>query len=491
MSFVIMNTKNEKKQSVFKRKVMGVNMSEELQKIKDLEYKNNNGWTSNNLNIEELESFSKDYINFLSVCKTERETVDYCKEELLKKGFLENESYNFFTIYKQKNVGIAKLKDGYDLTKGVKLIIAHVDCPRLDLKPNPLYEDSDLAYLKTHYYGGIKKYQWVTRPLAIHGVIFDKDGNKKQINIGEEENDPVFFISDLLPHLAGKVQSEKKVKDAISGEQLNLIIGNRPYALDDEKESSKNVKLNILNLLNQKYSISEEDFTTAEIEIVPAGRAREIGFDRSMIGGYGQDDRVCSYNALRAIMDIQVTDQPVIVWLVDKEEIGSDGNTGAKSAYLRQIIKQAFINMNDIPTAMKIDDCLFNSIAISADVTGAYDPDWKEVFEVRNSAKLGYGVAMEKYSGSRGKSGSSDANAEYIYKIRKLLNNNNIVWQSGELGKVDEGGGGTVSKFLAEYGMEIIDMGTPVLAMHSPLECCSKLDIYMTYLAYKVFLEQS
>lgn len=457
------------------------------------EYKKNIGWDTENIDMISLENHCKEYLHFLSENKTERQTINFCKKELLKTGFQENTSLNFFMTHKEKNLGIVKLLQDYDLTKGVNLIISHVDCPRLDLKPNPLYEDTSLAYLKTHYYGGIKKYQWVSRPLSLHGVIFNKAGEKINISIGEDDNDPVFFIADLLPHLSHKVQEEKKIKDAITGEQLNVLIGNMPLITDDtsDKESTNRIKLNILKLLNEKYNITEEDFTTAELEIVPAGKARELGLDRSMIGAYGQDDRVCSFNAFKSIIDSTELTKPIIVWLVDKEEIGSDGNTGAKSAFLKQIIKQAFINLGEEPSSLKIEDCLFNSLAISGDVTGAYDPDWKEVFEVRNSAKLGYGVSMEKYGGSRGKSGSSDANSEYISKLRRLFNENNVIWQAGELGKVDEGGGGTVAKYLASYGMEIVDLGTPVLAMHSPMECCSKLDIFMTYQAYKLFLEKA
>ncbi len=460
---------------------------------KKLEYKKTNGWENKSIEPSTINDYCKDYMSFLSNYKTERQAVSFCKTLLLKNGFTETTSNNFFITHKDKNVGIVRLKNGYDLTKGVNMIISHLDCPRLDLKPNPLYEDTDLAYLKTHYYGGIKKYQWVSRPLAIHGVIFNKEGKRIDISIGEDDTDPVFFIADLLPHLSHKAQEDKKIKDAITGEQLNVLVGNKPYIIEGEegKENKSSVKLNILNLLNEKYGIIEEDFTTAEIEIVPAGKARELGLDRSMIGSYGHDDRVCSYNALKAIIDGKNTDKPVMVWLVDKEEIGSDGNTGASSAFIKQIIKQAFINLGEEPTALKIDECLFNSLAISGDVTGAFDPDWKEVFEARNSAKLGYGVSMEKYGGSRGKSGSSDANAEYVSKLRKLFNENDVVWQTGELGKVDEGGGGTVAKFLAAYGMDIVDIGTPVLAMHSPMECCSKLDIYMTYKAYRLFLEKA
>ncbi|MDD4527654.1 MAG: aminopeptidase [Candidatus Margulisbacteria bacterium] len=460
---------------------------------KKLEYKKTNGWGNKTIDLGAINEYCHKYITFLSNYKTERQAVAYCTELLAQNGFTEGSTNNFFLTHKDKNVGIVRIPNNYDLTKGVNMLVSHLDCPRLDLKPNPLYEDTDLAYLKTHYYGGIKKYQWVSRALAIHGVIFNKEGKRIDVSIGEDDNDPVFFIADLLPHLSHKVQEDKKIKDAITGEQLNVLVGNMPFLLNNEedKEKKNSVKLNILHLLNEKYGITEEDFTTAEIEIVPAGKARELGFDRSMIGAYGHDDRVCSYNALKAIIDAKNTEKPMMVWLVDKEEIGSDGNTGAKSAFIRQILKQAFINSGQEPSALKIDECLFNSLALSGDVTGAYDPEWKEVFEARNSAKLGYGVSMEKYGGSRGKSGSSDANAEYISKLRKLFNENNIVWQTGELGKVDEGGGGTVAKFLAAYGMEIVDVGTPVLAMHSPMECCSKLDIFMTYKAYKLFLEKA
>ncbi len=466
--------------------------------LKDkLEYSTKNGWITATDKTTEINDFSKGYINFLSICKTERQAVNFCEQLFSKNGFKKDTSTNFFVTHKDKNIAIVKMNKDQDIAKGVKIVVAHVDCPRLDLKPKPLYEDSDLAYLKTHYYGGIKKYQWVARALAIHGVVFTKDGERIDISIGEDDSDPILYIPDLLPHLAGKAQGDKKIKDAIKGEQLNVLVGNTPIIFDEEDPSKgseqvkDSVKLNILNMLNEKYGITEEDFITAELEIVPAGKARELGLDRSMVGAYGQDDRVCSYAAMQAIIDADNSDKPMLVWLVDKEEIGSDGNTGAKSAFIKQIIKQCLINQDKEPTALLIDDCLFNSIAVSADVTGAFDPEWKEVYEVRNSAKLGFGVCMEKYSGSRGKSGSSDANAEYIAHLRKVFNENAVIWQPGTLGKVDEGGGGTVAKFLAEYGMEIVDLGTPVLAMHSPMECCSKLDIYMTYLSYKVFLEKA
>lgn len=454
---------------------------------KQLENESKSAWEKP-YDSKALETLSKGYIDFLSSNKTEREVVSWVKHLVGRKGFTENGGSNsFFITNRNKNIALVKIGKN-DPRNGIKLLVAHVDSPRLDLKQNPLYEDTNLALFKTHYYGGIKKYQWVTRALALHGIVILENGRHVTITVGEDAKDPVFFISDLLPHLSHKAQDDKKMGEGITGEKLNLIIGSLPFNTDEELKDK--VKLNIMQILRKKYKITESDFLSAELEVVPAGPAREVGFDRSMIAGYGQDDRICSYTALRAILDAEPTDDTVVVMLVDKEEIGSDGNTGAKSLFLKQVIKKVFLEKEGKADMVDIEDCLFNSHAISSDVNGAIDPDWKEVHEEKNAAKLGFGVCLTKFTGSRGKSGASDANAEYVARLRQVLNSNKVAWQTGELGKVDEGGGGTIAKYLAEYGMEVIDMGPALLSMHAPMELSSKIDVWSAYQAYKVFLEK-
>ncbi|MDD5457387.1 MAG: aminopeptidase [Candidatus Margulisbacteria bacterium] len=463
-------------------------MKTAAEKLKDkLSYKSENAWESKNYKQDELESFSREYIKFISTCKTEREVIDYLIKMLNQKKIREKAGNTFYIVNKNKGIAIVKIGKN-DLKKGVKLIVSHVDSPRLDLKQNPLYEDTGVALFKTHYYGGIKKYQWVTRPLALHGVVILKNGQSVKISIGESDGDPIFFISDLLPHLSYKVQDEKSLKEAIPGEKLNIVVGSIPYTADEEFKEK--IKLNILQYLNKTYKMEEQDFLTAELEMVPAGKARDVGFDRSMIAGYGQDDRICVFSAVSALLDTKSGDDTIVVYLADKEEIGSDGNTGAKSMFLKQIIKNIFINKYKKVDMVAVEECLFNSRAISADVNGALDPDWKDVHEKRNAAILGHGVCMTKFTGSRGKAGASDANAEYIGSVRKVLNQNKVCWQMGELGKVDEGGGGTLAKFIADYGMDVVDMGPALLSMHAPMELSSKIDLFMTYKAYKVFFEK-
>ena len=423
-----------------------------------------------------IEAYCREYISFLSEVKTEREAVSYLKERASHSRGLH--------VFENRGKAIAICRPGtMPLAEGIRIVVAHLDSSRLDLKANPLYEDTDLVMLKTHYYGGIKKYQWLARPLALHGVVAKEDGNLVRIVIGEDEKEPCFTIEDLLPHLSGKAQYGKKVEDAFQGEKLNIICGSRP----DLKAKDEKVKRQILALLHKKYGLVEEDFTSADLEVVPAGRAREVGFDRSLIGAYGQDDRVCSWAAFSAVCDVGKVPFTSITLLVDKEEIGSDGNTGAKSLFLEEVLwSLADILKQDINPPR----VLFRSKAISADANGGLDPEYPEVHEKTNAARLGYGVCITKFTGSRGKAGSSEAHAEYIGWIRSILNRKGIPWQTGELGKVDEGGGGTVAKFLAEYGMDIVDVGTPLLSMHAPFELSSKVDVYATYLAYRAFMEE-
>ncbi|HHO76597.1 MAG TPA: aminopeptidase, partial [Deltaproteobacteria bacterium] len=431
---------------------------------KELAYKPKSGWEMLKGRDKEIEDYNAEYMAFLSSVKTEREAVSSIEENARSKRDLH--------IFTNRGKAIALCRKGTSPMKdGVRVVIAHIDSPRLDLKANPLYEDTDLAMLKTHYYGGIKKYQWLARPLAIHGVVIKEDGGSVKVVIGEKEEEPCFTIEDLLPHLAGKTQNIKKVEDAFQAEKLNIIVGSRP----DLKAKDEKVKARILALLHEKYGIIEQDFISADLEIVPAGPSREVGLDRSMIGAYGQDDRVCAWAAFAAVRDCSEVPCTTIVLLVDKEEIGSDGNTGAKSRFLEEVLWELSKKFREdiIPSRV-----LFRSRALSGDVNGALDPDFPEVHEKTNAAKMGCGVCVTKFTGSRGKAGSSEAHAEYMGWIRSFLNRHSIPWQTGELGKVDEGGGGTVAKYLAEYGMDIVDMGPAILSMHAPFELSSKVDTY-------------
>ena len=432
---------------------------------------------------EEIFKLAEEYKKFLNSCKTEREVVNYITSIALENEYKDGFIYNSEKlIFSDKERILALYKRGRRKSvNGLKIIVSHIDSPRIDLKPKPMYEDFELLLLDTQYYGGIKKYQWFSIPLSIHGVIVNKYNRKQIIVIGEDENDPVFTIADLLPHLSRKVQGDKKIDEALPGEKLDILFGSIP--LDGEKEEK--VKKNILKILKEKYEIEEEDFVSADISIVPAFKVKDIGIDKSLIGGYGQDDRICVWTSLKALIDLEKNEYPILLLFVDKEEIGSVGNTSARSKFLEIVVKRIIEieNENDFKKA------LFNSKAISADVTSAINPNFKEVDDPKNSAKLNHGVAIVKYTGSGGKYFASEASAEYTGYIRNLLNNNNVIWQVGIIGKVDEGGGGTVAMFLAEYGMDIIDMGPPILNMHSPFEISSKADLYMTYKAYKVFLE--
>ncbi len=436
---------------------------------------------------ESADAFAEGYKKFLDEAKTEREATEVVLKAAQERGFVEfdaDKKYvagdKVYFVNRGKAIILAVIGKKC-LCEGVKIAAAHIDSPRLDLKPNPLYESDELALFKTHYYGGIKKYQWVAIPLALHGVIIKADGSKVEVKIGEEEGEPKFVISDILPHL-GAEQGKRTLSEGIQGEELNVIVGSRPFKSD---EGSELVKLNILKILNEKYGIIESDFLSAELEVVPAFKADDIGFDRGLIGSYGHDDRVCAYPAAMAAFDVVDPDYTAITVLTDKEETGSDGNTGLQSAYLEYFI-------NDLARANGIEGyrVLSKSECLSADVNSAYDPTFNSVFEKNNTSFLNKGVVITKYTGARGKGGTSDASAEYMGKIRRMLDEDGVVWQIGELGKVDAGGGGTVAKYIANLNVDVVDLGVPVLSMHAPYEVVSKLDVYMAYRAFKKFFEQ-
>ena len=443
--------------------------------MENIEKSSNRRYTKKNIyeliNDEEknsIMSFSEEYKTFLDLCKTEREANDYIIKLAKQQGFSE------FVFGEDLKVGDKKFLTNRG--KGV-IIASHIDSPRLDLKQVPLYESDGLCFLKTHYYGGIKKYQWTAIPLALHGVIYKKDGQKVNLRIGEEVGDPVFYINDLLPHL-GANQMQQKAKDFINAEQLNLVVGG--MALKDNNEKDK-IKENILDILYSKYQIVEEDFISAELCAVPALNAKDVGLDRSLIGAYGHDDRVCAFAALKGIFDSDNKNTDVCM-LVDKEEIGSEGVTGIKSKLYEDIIDEICLTLKK--NVRKVRQ---NSMCISADVTSAYDANFADVFEKNNSAILSCGTCINKYTGGGGKSGASDASAELLQKIREIFDNNNVIWQSSELGKVDLGGGGTVAKYIAQLNIDTIDIGVPVISMHAPYELISKADLYSSYKAYKSF----
>jgi aspartyl aminopeptidase len=432
-------------------------------------------------------SYAEDYRDFLNQARTERKAVQVLVEGATGNGFRDlstdlNKVSRLFQVSRGKFLAIAVLGKK-PMTDGVRIITSHVDSPRLDLKPNPLYEDSGLAFLKTHYYGGIKKYHWVARSLALCGTVIRSDGSSVYVEIGFLPGEPVLTIPDLLPHLSRKLM-DQKASEFIPGENLNLVVGSIPY---EDKEARDRVKLAILELLDRKYKIKEEDFIGAELQIVPAEPARDAGLDSSFIAGYGQDDRVCAYTSFTALMETKVPEHCAIAVFYDKEEIGSEGNTSAKSLALEMFLMDLMAKVGIEPTTRNLHLCYFNSKALSADVTAALDPTYSDVYEKRNCAKLGHGINLTKYTGHGGKFMASEANAEYASWVRKLFNDNAIVWQAGDLGKVDEGGGGTVAKYLANSGIEIIDCGPAVLGMHSPLEVSAKDDIWMCHKAFKVF----
>lgn len=460
----------------------------DIKELKEkLLYTRKNGRLKADTKVLDLaDDYSKGYKKFLDNAKTEREAV---KTATL---MAENKGFKPFEIGKQYKAGdkvyfnnrgktVAFAVIGKQTAEnGVNITAAHIDSPRLDLKPNPLYEDSELALFKTHYYGGLRKYQWTAVPLALHGVFALKDGTVKEVSIGEKEDEPKFVINDLLPHLAAE-QNKRTLAEGIKGEELNVLVGSHPFKDD---EGSELVKLNILNILNQKYGICEEDFLSAELEMVPAQKACDIGFDRSLVGAYGQDDRVCAYPALTAVLEVENPEKTAIAILADKEEVGSAGNTGLESDFLRFVIGDIAKMQNVDPTV-----ALRNSKCLSADVNAALDPTFPEVMERRNASLLNYGVVVTKYTGARGKSSTSDASAEYVAYVRNMLDKAGITWQTGELGKVDLGGGGTVAMFIANMGVDVIDLGVPVLSMHAPFETTSKFDIYMCYRAMYEFMK--
>jgi aspartyl aminopeptidase len=438
---------------------------------------------------KEIFHFGEAYKSFLDQAKTEREAVSTIRRMAEDKGFSglakPGKPRPFFRPFREKSIALVK-PGKTPPSKGIRLIVSHIDAPRLDLKQNPLYEDVDLSFLKTHYYGGIKKFQWLARPLAIHGRIVKADGGMVDLSVGEEADDPVFTVLDLLPHLAGKVQYDKKFEEAIVGEKLNVIVGSLPIG---DKGTKERFKLALLNQLHETHGLVEEDLVSAELEVVPAGRARDVGWDRALVGGYGQDDRASAFTSLHALLDTAESETSAVALFVDKEEIGSEGATGAKSKFLETVMGDLLTVWGREPSTREIYNVLSLSRALSADVSGPIDPDYQEVHEKRNAARMGYGVCLTKFTGHRGKIGANDADAEYLGWIRRVFNRNKVVWQTGELGKVDEGGGGTVAKFLAVYGMQVVDCGPPVLSMHSPFEISHKGDIFMAYRAFKAFLE--
>ena len=449
---------------------------------------------------EEVFTFAEGYRKFISDCKTERECVRELIAQAQQAGFenLDDVIVAGKTlktgdkVYAQ-NMGktLALFVIGKQpLEKGMNILGAHIDSPRLDLKQNPLYEDTDMALLDTHYYGGVKKYQWVTLPLALHGVVVKKDGTVINVSIGEKEDDPVFGISDLLIHLAGE-QMEKKAAKVIEGEQLDVLVGSIPFLNEKDKEKSKDaVKANVLNILKEQYNIEEDDFLSAEIEVVPAGKARDYGFDRSMIMGYGHDDRVCAYPSFVATVEAGTCEKTSVCLLVDKEEIGSVGATGMQSKFFTYAVAEIMEAMGGY-SQIAFNRAMTNSKVLSSDVSAAYDPLYASVMEKKNAAYFGKGLVFNKYTGSRGKGGSNDANPEYIAELRKIMDQNNVAFQTSELGKVDQGGGGTIAYILANYNMSVIDSGVAVLNMHAPWEIISKVDIYEAKRGYTAFLKEA
>ena len=431
-------------------------------------------------------AFAEGYKTFLNAAKTEREAAAASEKLLVEAGYEKFEpkkvyapGQKIYFIQEHKAVVAATIGQK-PFEEGFRLVIAHIDSPRLDLRPNPLYEANHLSYFKTHYYGGIKKYQWTAVPLALHGVFVLKDGTVKEVSVGEREDEPKFVINDLLPHLASE-QIKRTLNEGIKGEELNVLIGSHPFKDD---KGSELVKLNILKLLNEKYGVTEEDFLSAELEMVPAAHACDIGFDRSMIGAYGQDDRVCAYPALTAVLEVKTPERTALAILTDKEEVGSMGNTGLESDFLRYVVGDLAKMQGGDPTlALRHSKCL------SADVNAAMDPTFQDVMERKNASFLNYGVVVTKYTGARGKSSTSDASAEYVAEVRALLDRENIVWQMGEMGKVDIGGGGTVAMFVANMGVDVVDLGVPVLSMHAPFETTAKFDVYMCYRAMYEFMK--
>ena len=449
---------------------------------------------------EKVFSFAEDYRKFISECKTERECADYLYQDALSNGFIDLDEAisqgkelhpGDKVIANNMGKGLALFIIGQkDLSRGMNILGAHMDSPRMDIKQVPLYEDTQMALLDTHYYGGIKKYQWVTLPLALHGVICKKDGTKVVVNIGDKPEDPVFGVSDLLIHLSAE-QMEKKASKVIEGENLDVLIGSIPAEKkEEEKEVKDRVKANILSILEKTYGVEEDDFLSAEIEVVPAGNARDYGFDRSMIMGYGHDDRVCAYPSYRAMLEISKPEQTSVCLLVDKEEIGSVGASGMHSRFFENTVAEV-MNLCGQYSELELRRALKNSSMLSSDVSAAFDPNYPSVMEKRNAAYFGKGLVFNKFTGSRGKSGSNDANAEYVASLRNIMDKNDVSFQTAELGKVDQGGGGTIAYILANYNMNVIDSGVAVLNMHAPWEIISKVDLYEAFRGYVAFLKEA
>lgn len=446
-----------------------------------------NSWLK--LDTKKVMDFCDGYMNYLNSSKTERqcvkETVKLASDAGFKPFEVEkklNPGDKIYFVNRNKNILLAVIGSD-DIETGASIVAAHIDSPRLDLKPTPLYEDANTVLFKTHYYGGIKKYQWMAIPLSIIGVAVKSDGTVIDINIGEDENDPVFTVTDLLPHLAQE-QMTKKMSDVFTGEDLNILAGSIPS--DCEKEKFKS---NIISILSEKYGIEESDFASAEIEVVPAYKASNVGFDRSMVGAYGQDDRVCAYTALKAILETESPKKTAICFLADKEETGSDGNTGMQSRFFENCLSEIILALKGDYNEIYLRRCLTSSMCLSSDVAAALDANYKSVMEDMNSARLGDGIAVCKYTGARGKAGTSDANAEYVALVRKIFDDADVDWQMCELGRVDLGGGGTVAKYIANLNVDTIDVGVALLSMHAPFEIASKADIYTAYKAYKAFYE--
>ncbi len=465
-----------------------------------MKYEVKNGWTNADEELKKaVYDFSVGYMDFLNRGKTERECVDTAVELAEAAGFKPltacgalKAGDRVYAVNKHK--GFAAMVIGEKpMTEGISIVGSHIDSPRLDLKQNPLYEADEMAFLKTHYYGGIKKYQWTAIPLAIHGVVVKQNGETVKIAIGDEGDDVTFVITDLLPHL-GNSQMNKPAYSFIEGENLNILVGSVPLGdageEDKDKKEDKKFKANILKLLEEKYGIDEEDFTSAELEIVPAFKAKDLGLDRSMIGAYGHDDRVCSYPNLRALLDAPTPEHTALCLLTDKEEVGSMGNTGAKSRFLELVILELLSRTGEGTDALSLNRCLDRSLCLSADVSAAYDPNFASVYEKTNSGRMNCGIAVSKYTGSHGKSGSNDAPAELMAKVRGIFNGAGVLWHTAELGKVDEGGGGTIAQFVADLGVDTIDCGVPMLSMHSPFEVAGKMDVYQCYKAFGAFFNR-
>ncbi len=468
--------------------------------------------------LKKLENLNLEYRNFLDNSKTERECIDSIVNAIEKEGYRELEVLiengeklvkgdKVYSVWMNKSIVMFRIGEK-PMAEGINILGAHIDSPRLDIKQNPLYEEGGFAYLDTHYYGGVKKYQWVTIPLAIHGVVVKKDGTTIELNIGENEEDPVFFVSDLLIHLSQE-QLEKKASKVIEGEALDIIIGNKPLVIDKKAEKGKDkehskardkesekeyaketVKAGILSILKENYGIEEEDFISAELEVVPAGKAREAGFDRSMILAYGQDDRVCAFTSMRAMLDVKDSARTACCILVDKEEIGSMGATGMQSRFFENAVAEVMELYGEY-SELNVRRCLAHSCMLSSDVSSAFDPSFASSFDKKNVAYLGGGMVFNKFTGSKGKSGSNDANAEYLAHLRKVMADKKVNFQTAELGKVDLGGGGTIAYILALYGMNVVDSGVAVLNMHAPWEATSKADVYEAYRGYKAFVEEA